>query len=677
MTALLEHTTDPLILENAKLRRQLSKASSKIQYLEQQHSTALAQCANDMQGLRDENDTLKGQIAWFKRQLFGSRSERTVPLANANQLYLEGFEPGLKSADEEKTSDNPGPPPKPRKKRTNTCADTITLPDDIPVEIIYLDIPEEQKVCPNTGTPLVKIGEEVSNKLAHKQASYFIKQYIRPKYAYPKEADQGILTADLPGSLLSRSQADESFLAEICVRKYADHLPLYRQVEILAREGIKISRQQLSQWIMAAAKALRPLYNLMVKMSKAGEILFIDETPVKLLGKSKGKARQAYLWTLVGGCGHGPKYTVFHFKKSREHIHAEELLKGYAGYVHADKYEAYIKLAARVDTLWHLCPCWSHIRRYFFEAETGLEVKEWFLAKIRQLFLLERIAWTRSPEERLKIRREKEVPIIDEMIEEAQKRLESGKDLPKSKIRAALAYFYGLKPYLKNYIKNPYAHLDNNLAERQIRPIAIGRKNWLFVGCEEGGEATAIFCSLIQTCRSMQINPREYLEDVMRKINDYPHSRLSELLPDQWAKQHNGRQENEPGAGVAQRYLTTKSMKKEQSPSINEPEGLPASTPSLDWEAEINLILSVDCGVKPSAIVPKEQRATSPTKSNAEPSVVMPMGQGAKTQRPLRKRGRKAKNSTATPPIEPDAESSIVPLEEQETASSAIPRTGT
>ena len=162
--------------------------------------------------------------------------------------------------------------------------------------------------------------------------------------------------------------------------------------------------------------------------------------------------------------------------------------------------------------------------------------REWVLQQIRYLFMFEKVAWNRSEEERLRIRREKEEPIINTLTAAIKDRLVSGKVLPKSKFREALGYFCGLIPYLKNYIKHPWARLDNNPAERAVRPLAIGRKNWLFVGSEDGGEATAVLFSLIQTCRACGVNPREYLEDVMRRLRDHSFSRLHKLLPDHWAK---------------------------------------------------------------------------------------------------------------------------------------------
>ena len=152
--------------------------------------------------------------------------------------------------------------------------------------------------------------------------------------------------------------------------------------------------------------------------------------------------------------------------------------------------------------------------------------------------MLERVAWSRSPEERLRIRQEKEIPIIDKLIDAIKNKFAEGRLLPKSKLGQAIGYFISLIPYLKNYTKYPEARLDNNTAERAVRPLAIGRKNWLFVGSEEGGEASATLFSLVQSCRALDINPKDYLEDVMRRLSDHPANKLHELLPDQWAKNH-------------------------------------------------------------------------------------------------------------------------------------------
>ena len=222
-------------------------------------------------------------------------------------------------------------------------------------------------------------------------------------------------------------------------------------------------------------------------------------------------------------------------KPKTQVINAADLLEGYRGVVHSDKYAAYETLANKKLIIW--CPCWSHIRRKFFDAESGDQTfRQWILRKIKYLFMLEKVAWARSESERLRIRQEKEIPIIDEMIKVIKEKLINGKILPKSKLREALGYFSGLIPYLKNYTQHAFARLDNNVAERAIRPLAIGRKNWLFVGNEDGGEAAAVILSLVQSCRAIGVNPREYLEDVMCRLMSHSSQKLNELLPDQWIK---------------------------------------------------------------------------------------------------------------------------------------------
>jgi len=479
--------------------------------------------------LDQENSYLKEQLAWFKRQIFGKRSERNVSDLNSQQLLFDGFEsPSHKEEEKKEVAAHS------RKKPNRNGQDKITLPDDLPVETTVLDIPEEHKVCQETGEPLVQIGVEVSHRLAHKPGSYYIKETIRPKYAHPQKEENGILTADLPDSLLSKCRADESLLAEIITKKFGDHMPLYRMAEVMDREGIKISRKLLSQWVFKCGMALKPLYEEMLKHILGSKNIYIDESPVKLW--EPGKCKQAYMWVVVGGADSSdPPYRVYEFKRDRCHHNVLDILTDYRGGLHSDKYAAYQRLAERKIITWF--PCWSHIRRKFFEAESGDPAfRDWVLRKIKYLFMLERIAWARPAEERLKIRQEKEAPIIDELIQMIKEKLVNGKILPKSKQREAMGYFCGLIPYLKNYTQHAFARLDNNVAERAVRPLAIGRKNWLFFGSEEGGEAAAVLFSLVQTCRGLDINPREYLEDVMRRIMGHNNQKLYELLPDQWLK---------------------------------------------------------------------------------------------------------------------------------------------
>jgi transposase len=477
---------------------------------------------------RDQKITyLEEQLAWFKRQIFGRKSERTVSELNQEQLELTGLETAQTAAKEQTQT----VPAHKRRKPNRNGQDAIKLDPDLPVRTTILDIPEEEKVCKETGLPLVKIGEEISHKLAHEPGSYYVKEIIRPKYASPQRPEAGIATAFLPDSILSKCQADDSLLAEIVTQKFANHMPLYRIAEQMGRDGVGISRKLLSQWVVRCGLALKPLYEVMVRFILEGENVFIDESPVKL--QAKEKCETAYMWVIVGGNSSNPAYRVYDFRKDRCHDHVIDILQGYRGGLHSDKFGAYQRLAEKKVITWY--PCWSHIRRKFFEAESGdLPLRDWVVRKIRYLFMLEKVAWARSPEERLRIRQEKEAPIIDELIEKIKNRLTQGRLLPKSKFREALGYFCGLIPYLKNYTKHAFARLDNNVAERAIRPLAIGRKNWLFFGSEDGGEAGAILLSFVQTCRGLGINPREYLEDIFRRLMGHNAQKLEELLPDQW-----------------------------------------------------------------------------------------------------------------------------------------------
>jgi transposase len=484
---------------------------------------------NKIKNFESENATLKEQLAWLTKQVFGQKSEKIISDTDSNQLSFEGFENLIPEEEKKEIKGHK------RSKTKNKGKDKITLPPNLPVEQQVIDIPEEEKICSETGKPLVKIGEEVTYKLAHKPGSYYLKEIIRPKYALPKESEGGIRTAPLPETLLPKCRADESLLAEICTKKFADHLPLYRIKEHLSRLDIQISRPLLSNWVVQSGLALYPLYLEMQKRILSSNNVFADETPIDLQVPGKGKTHQAYMWVLVGGEGPSPPYRTYHFRLNRRHCHIGDLLGEYNNILHSDKYGAYETLAKEKKIIW--CPCWSHVRRKFVEAESGDPVfRKWILRKIRYLFLLERVVWNRSREERLEIRKAKELPIIEEILEAVREKLIEGKILPKSKLKEALGYTLSLSPYLKNYTNHADARLDNNVAERAIRPLAIGRKNWMFVGSEESGKSAAVLLSLIQTCRGLDINPREYLEDVMRRIMTHSNQKLQELLPDQWAK---------------------------------------------------------------------------------------------------------------------------------------------
>lgn len=479
--------------------------------------------------LQGQVKILTEQIVWLKKQLFGARSERII--ADLGQQCLPFDDAELMAAPDATVLEEVHY--QRRKSGKNRGCDSLTYPDDLPVERRVLDLPEDQKICPETGEPLVRIGEELTHKLARKPEQFFLIEYVRPKYASRQVPEVGVLTAALPDSIIARCPADESLLASILVAKYCDHLPLYRQVQILRRSDVQISRQTLSKWVLSLGQGLLPLYETMQRRVLESRVIFVDESPLNLQTPGKGPCKKAYMWVYVGGGGGDPPYRFFEFCISRSHAHVEKTLKDYQGVLHSDKYAAYEKLAKRKDIQW--CPCMAHARRKFVEAEGGdPELRKRILRKIRHLFMLERVAWARTPKERLRIRLDIEKPILAALTAMIKERILAGGLLPKSKFSQALHYSLSLAPYFENYLNNPDARLDNNVAERAIRPLTLGRKNWLFVGSEEGGLAAAVMLSLIQTCRNLGINPQEYLEDVLRRIMSHPAKRIAELLPDEW-----------------------------------------------------------------------------------------------------------------------------------------------
>lgn len=491
---------------------------------------------------------LTEQLGWLKKQLFGARSERVVADLGQQSLPFAEAEvaagPTVEATEEIRYQR--------RKAVKNRGNDTISYPDDLPVERKILDVPEEQKVCSETGEPLVCIGEEVTRKLARKAEQFFIIEYVRPKYASRKSPDQGVLTAPLPDSIIDRCPADESLLASVLTAKFADHLPLYRQAQMLRRSDIQISRQTLSKWVLSLGAGLAPLYEAMKARVLESGVLFVDESPISLQTPGKGRCKKAYMWVYAGGGGGDPPYRFFEFRTSRSHAHVEQTLKDYQGVLHSDKYAAYEKLAKREDIQW--CPCMAHVRRKFVEAEGGdPELRRRILRKIRHLFMLERVAWAREPEERLRIRQQIEKPVLASLTAIVKERILAGGLLPKSKFSQALNYYLDLAVHFENYLNHSDARLDNNVAERAIRPLTIGRKNWMFVGSENGGQASATILSLIQTCRNLGINPQEYLEDVLRRIMSHPARRIEELLPDLWlaARQKNAALQTVPQDGAS------------------------------------------------------------------------------------------------------------------------------
>ena len=314
-----------------------------------------------------ENERLRHRILLLEKALFGPRSERLLSDPEGQQLFdqllrdVQGLNEQLQENEKEL---HPRAEPKSKRRKKRGLQDLI--PDDLPEERVVVDVPAEEKVCPETGEPLRRIGEDRVRKLAFKPGGYYVKVFVYPKYAAPEKALQGVQRAPAPDFAVPGGRFDESFLAHVLVEKGAYHMPLYRQQEKLASAGVEISRQTLSKLYMQGAEALSPVFEEMKKNVLARDVIFTDDTPVRLQVKGKRKTITGRMWVYVGG-GKGPPYRIFEFTVDRSKKRPMEFLGNFKGYIHADAYKGYDKLFQREGV--HECGCWMHVRRKFREAE--------------------------------------------------------------------------------------------------------------------------------------------------------------------------------------------------------------------------------------------------------------------------------------------------------------------
>lgn len=485
----------------------------------------------EIEELTNKVKYLNGQLEWFKRQVFGKKSERVVNLPQNNPV-LTGFE--FPEIEEEIKPEKIKIPAHIRtKKKQGKGKFIVEYPDSLERVEFHVDVPESERIL-SDGRKLVKIGEDRSEKLAFKPGEYYIKVFVRPKYSVPNDPILGVIQEPMPPCILPGAKLDSSFFAHIVEEKYAFHMPLYRIEEKLRGRDIRVTRQLMSQAIVSLGQKVLPLVKLMTERTLKQGVIFTDDTPLKLRVKEKGKCQEARIYAYIGGLPNAPPYHIYHFTLNRQQKHPIDFLQDFKGFFHADAYGAYKKIAEKDDVFW--AACWAHARRKFENALTGApdDFSLWVIRQMRYLFLFERIAWESSAERRLEIRKKKEEPLVKELFWRFTDQIKSGKLLPKSKLAVAIGYMQCRKEHFLLYLNNPDLRLENNTAERGLRKLTIGRKNWLFVGSERAGHSMAALLSLVQTCRALGIKPREYLEDVFNRLLDHPHSRLAEFLPDRW-----------------------------------------------------------------------------------------------------------------------------------------------
>lgn len=494
---------------------------------------ALKAMKNGLDAANAQIRMLMDQIAWFQRQVFGQKSERLIDGLGEIDL-IPGFE--LPEENEVEPETVAIPEHNRKKKKRKTGEYQLEIPDDLERIEFPVDPPEAELTLPD-GRKLVRIGEDRVEKLAYRPSEYFAKVFVNGIWALPGDSSITPVQEHMPDDLALGSKLDVSFYAHLAIEKFCFHMPLYRTQEKLAGRDVQISRQLLSQSLGRAGSAIMPLVELMEAEVLSHGVIFTDDTPVKL--QDKKKCKEARIWIYVGGRSldgsTDPPYMVYKFSKDRSYDHPKKFLETFSGLLHGDAFGAYEQLGADPvrDIIW--LACLAHARRKYFDAQTADPgFRSWILRHIRYLYAFERIAWTRDTQERLRIRDEHERPILDKIFSRLKQEACEPTLLPKSNAAKAINYMLKREDNFRHYLDHADAKIDNNVSERGIRKLTLGRKNWLFIGSECAGEKQMALLSLIQTCRNLGIKPQEYLEDIFSRILTHPASRLWELLPDKW-----------------------------------------------------------------------------------------------------------------------------------------------
>lgn len=520
---------EPLPNDNAVLRAMLVAAWAE----RDAERAEKVQLVAERDQLAAQNDRLRHLLRQLQRMQFGRRSERLDP--DQLNLALEDLEQAV--AETEAQQEKADPALK-RARAEKRRAARGSLPEHLPrVEVV---IEPEDTACPCCGDAMQVIGEDRSQRLDVIPAQYQVIVTRRPKYACRK-CQEGVVQAPAPARLIAGGLPTERLVAHVLVAKYADHSPLYRQCQILARQGIAIDRSVLAFWVGYAAAEVKPLWRLMREALLRSTKLFVDETTAPVLDPGRGRTKKGYFWVLARDDrpwrGGAPPAVVYSYAPGRGGEHAMALLKGYAGVLQTDGYAVYGKLAdpKRAGSPVTLAFCWAHWRRQWFDiaksppAPIAAEV----LKRIAELYRIEAEIRGGSADERRATRQQKTRPLVEALkawLEKTLVQLAGGSSVAQA-IRYGLTRWEGLIRFLDD----GRVEIDSNTVERSMRPIALSRKNALFAGSDEGAENWACLASLIETCKLHGVNPEAYLADVLTKlVNNWPNSRLAELLPWAW-----------------------------------------------------------------------------------------------------------------------------------------------
>jgi len=472
---------------------------------------------------------LEAALSELKRLIFGYKSERFIPDHPPEQLSLElgveaaqpAVEPVVEAEEHISYSRK-----KPVQKNANHPG-RIPLPDHLPRKTIVIE--------PDVDTSqMVKIGEEVSEILEIRSAQLFVRRIVRPKYVnkQAEEGEQQLYIAPRPEEVIPRCMAGISLLVHLLISKYCDHLPLYRQQKIFKREGVLIPRSTLSDWIAAIGQLLEPLYQKLRREVLRQIYLMADESRMQVQDTLKsGKSHRGFMWIYYAPL---VKLVLFEYQKGRGEQYPRETLKDFQGYLQTDGYKVYETLFRKKKGIDLLC-CMAHARRYFEKAlQQNKQLASYAMERFQQLYAIERKAKEEQMdfEQRKELREQEALPILKDL---KQWTLEQYPNLlPKSLMGKALDYYIQREERLSRYVQDGRLEIDNNFVENSIRPLALGRKNYLFAGSHKAAQHAAIIYSFIGSCERAGIESRAWLTDVIERIPDTSIQDLDQLLPNNW-----------------------------------------------------------------------------------------------------------------------------------------------
>jgi transposase len=488
----------------------------------------IAAMAQDAVNAQAEIAKLRFQLARYRRAEFGRSSEKLERAADQLELAIEALETDqaeriaaaspVVAAAIESAVEAKRPARRP-------------LPEHLPREEVIHAAP---CACPSCGGALRRIGEEITETLDYVPGRFKVIRHVREKLSC--RACDTVVAAPAPDHAIARGRAGAGLLAHIVVSKYDDHLPLYRQAEIFAREDVNLETSTLSGWVGATAAALAPLVDALAAEVMASDTLHVDDTPVPVLAPGAGKTKTGRLWTYVRDerpfGGERPPAALFFYSPDRKGERPRTHLKNFAGVIHADGYAGFNELFAGGTII--EAGCWAHVRRKFFDVHTaiGSPIAKEALDRIGQLYGVEETIKGLPPDHRRRERQQRSKPIAEALAAWADETVR--KLSRKSELAAAFRYMRARWAALVRCFDDGRLALDNNPAERALRGIAIGRKNWLFAGSDRGGERAAAMYSLIESAKLNGINPQHYLTDVLARIADHPARHIAELLPWNW-----------------------------------------------------------------------------------------------------------------------------------------------